>query len=44
MGHLTRDFFVAVVESYGFVFYWGALSDERSGLSCVGACLQQVKV
>jgi hypothetical protein len=21
-------------ESYGLVFYWGALSDERSGLSC----------
>jgi hypothetical protein len=29
MGHLTKDFFF---ESYGLVFYWGALSDERSAI------------
>jgi hypothetical protein len=34
MGHLTRDFFCFCFESYGLVFYCGALSDERSGLSC----------
>jgi hypothetical protein len=33
------DIFFFFFESYGFVFYWGALSDERSGLSRVSACL-----
>jgi hypothetical protein len=32
-------FYFFFFESYGLVFYWGALSDERSGLSCVSLCL-----
>jgi hypothetical protein len=35
LGLLTRGFFF---QSYCLVFFWGALSDERSGLSCVSLC------
>jgi hypothetical protein len=31
MGLLTRDFFLKLQSCH----FWGALSDERSGLSCV---------
>jgi hypothetical protein len=33
LGHLTRVFFSVTVLSF-----WGALSDERSGVSCVSLC------
>jgi hypothetical protein len=35
LGLLTRDFFF---QSNCLVFFGGALSDERSGLSCVSLC------
>jgi hypothetical protein len=39
MGLLTRDYFF-IFESYSLVILGGALSDERSGLSCVSLVLE----
>jgi hypothetical protein len=36
MGLLTRDFFLKFQSCH----FWGALSDERSGLSCVSLVFQ----
>jgi hypothetical protein len=41
MGLLTRDFFFLKFQSCHF---WGALSDERSGLSCVSLVFESTVV
>jgi hypothetical protein len=37
LGHLTRFFFLFFLK-VTVLSFWGALSDERSGLSCVSLC------